>query len=56
MYEYLAGAKRPGDQVALRIARVLGVRVEEIMAQYTHKKTGRPRGSVGTRSVTARRS
>jgi transcriptional regulator with XRE-family HTH domain len=54
MYKYLSDLKRPSEQTALRLSRVLGVTFEEILAQYTPKKNGRPRDSDTTRGVTVR--
>lgn len=54
MYQYLKDIKRPSEQTALKLSRVLGVKQEEILAQYTPKKNGRPAGGDTTRGVTVR--
>lgn len=55
MYAYLNDTARPGEQTALKLSRVLGVKFEELLAQYTPKKNGRPRGSESTAEVRTRK-
>ena len=54
IYEYLTDDSRPNEDTALRLARVLGVKYEELLAQYVPRKNGRPRGSKTTTGLTVR--
>lgn len=54
MYEYLSDDARPNEDTALRLSKVLGVKYEELLAQYTPKKNGRPRGSKTTTGLSVR--
>jgi transcriptional regulator with XRE-family HTH domain len=45
IYFYMADKNRPTEEVAGRIATVLGVDLAEVLQQYTPKKIGRPRGA-----------
>lgn len=54
IYEYLADTSRPNEDTALRLSRVLGVKYEELLAQYVPRKNGRPRGSATKTGLTVR--
>jgi ribosome-binding protein aMBF1 (putative translation factor) len=50
IYEYISDDARPSEQTASRMSRILGVKFEELLSQYTPKKNGRPRGGGITRT------
>jgi len=52
MYFYLIDTSRPTEQTMVRMCHVLGVPLEEGLAQYTPKKNGRPKGTQNINSVT----
>jgi transcriptional regulator with XRE-family HTH domain len=54
IYEYLADESRPNEDTALKLSRVLGVKFEEVLAQYVPRKNGRPRGSKTTTGLSVR--
>ena len=54
VYDYLTDAKRPSEDAALRLSRVLGVTFEEILQQYVPKPRGRPRGGGATQELKVR--
>lgn len=46
IYFYLKDKNRPTEQTAVKMARVLGVELAELLQQYTPRKSGRPRGTI----------
>lgn len=55
IYAYLKDTARPEEQTALRLSKVLGVKFEELLAQYVPKQNGRPRGSTTTSELRVRK-
>lgn len=55
VYEYLLDDARPGEQTALRMSRVLGVKFEELLSQYVPKVNGRHRKYGSTSELKVRK-
>lgn len=43
VYYYMHDKNRPTEEVAASMAHVLGVPLEDVLRQYTPRKSGRPR-------------